>query len=118
MTKDWDLNIFFKEDWTHEDGTTWENVITINPVVYSYDRETSNNWYTDILYKTTFAEARYLRSQYPEEEYGTDWTDTLEHFLEIAPPRLVELLRELPDAYDTDKINELSGLRTLLTNGG
>lgn len=118
VTKDWDLNIFFKEDWTHEDGTTWENVITINPVVYSYDRETSDNWYTDILYKTTFAEARYLRSQYPEEEYGTDWTDTLEHFLEIAPPRLVELLRELPDAYDTDKINELSGLRTLLTNGG
>jgi hypothetical protein len=116
--KEWDLNIFFREDWDEENGTTWDNVITINPVVWTMDGETTSNWYTDILFTTTFAEARYLRSQYPEDEYGMDWTDSLKGFLEVAPPRLVSLLGTLPDANDTDKINELSGLRTLLTNGG
>ena len=118
MQKEWDLNIFFREDWTEETGTTWDNVITINPVVYSFDSERSDNWYTDILYTTTFAEARYLRSQYPESEYGMDWTDSLQGFLEIAPPRLKALLGTLPDAYDTEEINRLGGLRALPTNGG
>jgi hypothetical protein len=119
MQKDWDLNIYFKEDYnTETDETTWDDAITINPVVYMWDDERSDNWYTDIFFTTTFAEARYLRSQYPEDEYGTDWTDSLHGFLEIAPPRLKSLLGTLPDASDTDKINELSGLRTLLTNGG
>jgi hypothetical protein len=116
--KDWDLNIFFREDWDEENGTTWDNVLTINPVVWTMDRETTSNWYTDIIFTTTFAEARYLRSQYPESEYGTDWTETLDNFLEIAPTRLKTLLGTLPSAYDTDKINELGGLRALPTNGG
>jgi len=118
MQKDWDLNIFFREDWDEENGTMWDSVITINPIVYTWDGERSDNWYTDILYTTTFAEARYLRSQYPENEYGMDWTDSLQNFLEIAPPRLKSLLGTLPNAYDTDKINELGGLRALPTNDG
>jgi hypothetical protein len=118
MQKDWDLNIFFREDWSEETGTTWENVITINPIVYTWDGERSDNWYTDILYTTTFAEARFLRSQYPEADYGMDWTDSLSNFLDIAPPRLKLLLASLPNANDTDKINELGGLRALPTNDG
>ena len=118
MQKDWDLNIFFREDWDEENGTMWDNVLTINPVVYSWDDDVSTNWYTEILFTTTFAEARYLRSQYPEAEYGMDWTDSLENFLKIAPRRLRALLGTLPSAYDTDKINELGGLRVLPTNGG
>ena len=118
MQKDWDLNIFFREDWSEETGTTWDNVITINPIVYTWDGERSDNWYTDILYTTTFAEARFLRSQYPEAEYGMDWTDSLSNFLDIAPPRLKLLLASLPNANDTDKINELGGLRALPTNDG
>ena len=116
MQKDWDLNIFFREDWSEETGTTWDNVITINPIVYTWDGERSDNWYTDILYTTTFAEARFLRSQYPEAEYGMDWTDSLSNFLDIAPPRLKLLLATLPNVNDTDKINELSGLRVLPAN--
>jgi hypothetical protein len=117
MEKDWDLNIFFREDCNVDtDETTWDNVITINPIVYSWDSERSDNWYTDILYTTTFAEARFLRSQYPEAEYGMDWTDSLSNFLDIAPPRLKLLLATLPNVNDTDKINELSGLRVLPTN--
>lgn len=119
MTKEWDLNIFFREDYnTETDETTWDDVITINPVVYTFDANRSDNWYTDILYTTTFAEARYLRSQYPENEYGMDWTDSLQGFLEIAPPRLKALLGTLPHAEDTDEIVRLGGLRALPTNDG
>jgi hypothetical protein len=119
MEKDWDLNIFFREGYnTETDEITWDDVITINPVVYSWDDERSDTWYTDILFTTTFAEARYLRSQYPENDYGYDWTDSLKNFLEIAPPRLKALLGTLPNAYDTDGINELGGLRALPTNDG
>ncbi len=117
MTKEWDLNIFFKEDYNVDtDETTLDDVLTINPVVWSQEDGATNTWYTDIIYKTTFAEARYLRSQYPESDYGYDWTDSLSNFLDIAPPRLKSLLGTLPNAYDTDKINELSGLRALPTN--
>lgn len=119
MQKEWDLNIFFKEDYNVEtEETTWDDVLTINPVVWTSNDGMTDNWYTDIIYTTTYAEARYLRSQYPENEYGSDWTDTLEHFLEIAPPRLKTLLGSLPDAHDTDEINRLGGLRVLPTNGG
>lgn len=119
MIKEWDLNIFFREDWDEEsEETTLDKVLTINPVVWSMDGDVSNNWYTDIIYTTTYAEARYLRSQYPEKEYGSDWTDSLDHFLDVAPTRLKELLGSLPSPYDTDKINELGGLRVLPTNGG
>ena len=101
MVKEWDLNIFFREDYDEDtEETTWEDVLTINPVVWTSEDDRTNNDYTDIVWKTTFAEARYLRSQYPEKEYGSDWTDTLEHFLEIAPPRLKELAMTLPNPHD------------------
>lgn len=112
MIKEWDLNIFFKEDYDVDtEETTWDNVLTINPVVWTSNDGMTDNWYTDIIYTTTYAEARYLRSQYPEDEYGSDWTDTLDHFLDVAPPRLRSLLGTLPSPYDTDKINELGKLR-------
>jgi hypothetical protein len=117
MTKEWDLNIFFKEVWDENvEEYVLDNVLTINPVVWTLEDGATNTWYTDIIYTTTFSEARYLRSQYPEAEYGYDWTDSLTNFLDIAPPRLKSLLGTLPNAYDTDKINELSGLRALPTN--
>ena len=101
MNKDWDLNIFFREDYNVETGeTTWDDVLTINPVIYMFDSNGSNNHYTEIIWKTTFAEARYLRSQYPVEEYGYDWTDSISNFLEIAPPRLKSLAMALPNAYE------------------
>lgn len=117
MEKDWDLNIFFREIWDENvEEFVPENVLTINPVVWSTNNGVSDVTYTNVTFTTTFAETRYLRSQYPEAEYGYDWTDSLAGFLEIAPPRLASLLRTLPDVYDTDEINKLSGLRTLPTN--
>ena len=100
VVKEWDLNIFFREDWNEDDGTTWDNVLTINPVIWTNDNGMTSNDYTEILWTTTFAEARYLRSQYPEKEYGMDRTDTLDHFMEIAPVRLKELCKTLPSPYE------------------
>jgi hypothetical protein len=101
MNKDWDLNIFFKEVWDeHLEEYVLERVLTINPVIYMYDSNGSNNHYSDIIWTTTFAEACYLRSQYPVAEYGYDWTETITNFIEIAPPRLKSLAMALPSAYD------------------
>lgn len=106
MTKEWDLNIFFEE---LEDGAS-ADVITINPVIWTkHDDGRTENDYTDIIYKTTFAEARYIRSEYPLEEYGYDWTDSLENFMEIAPPRLKSLLGTLPMASVYRDLKSLVG---------
>ena len=101
MNKDWDLNIFFKEVWDENvEEYVNDTVLTINPVLYMYDSNGSNNHYTEIVWTTTFAEARYLRSMYPENEYGYDWTDSISNFIEIAPPRLKSLALALPNAYE------------------
>jgi len=95
----WDLNIFFEDLGHDENGENqWADVITINPVIYYVDHDTNRTWndWTDIIHKTTFAEARYLSSVRPEDEWGSDWTESLESFLEIAPPRIARLLEDLP----------------------
>jgi hypothetical protein len=99
LSKEWDLNIFFKEVLDESGEYVPADTLTINPVVYTFDGiDYSDNLYTDTIIDTTFAETRYLVSQYPVNEYGYDWTDTLDNFLAVAPPRLAELLKKLPDA--------------------
>ncbi len=102
MRKEWDLNIFFEEVWDdHQEEYVLDNVLTINPVVWTQeDCGATNTNYTDMIIKTTFAEARYLRSQYPEKDYGYDWTDSLENFMALAPVRLKTLLETLPPAHE------------------
>lgn len=102
MIKEWDLNIFFEEVYNEEtEEYDLDKVLTINPVVWTKEDDgCTNNTYSDVLIKTTFAEARYLRSQYPEHEYGYDWTDTLDNFMALAPVRLKSLLETLPPAED------------------
>ena len=103
MTKDWDLNIYFVE----EDDNVYSETLRINPVLWTPGDVTYSNWFID----TTFAETRYLRSQYPENEYGMDWTDSLGGFLEKAPPRLKQVLLSLPkaDTVDAKDVLELVG---------
>jgi len=110
MLKDWDLNIFFKEYVDDTGCVQMADTLSINPVVYTSDiiLGYSDNLYTDTLIDTTFAETRYLVSQYPTDEYGYDWTDTLDHFMDIAPPRLTELLKKLPDPYTVTQDNSES----------
>jgi hypothetical protein len=103
MTKDWDLNIYFVE----EDDNVYSETLRINPVLWTPEDVTYSNWFID----TTFAETRYIRSEYPENEYGMDWTDSLGGFLEKAPPRLKQVLLSLPkaDTVDAKDVIELVG---------
>lgn len=99
VVKDWDLNIYFLEEWDEQTETSsYPDTLRINPVLWSPGDVTYSNWYID----TTFAETRYLRSQYPEDEYGMDWTDSLSNFLDIAPPRIKQVLLSLPSAETVD----------------
>ena len=95
----WDLNLFYADLGTDENGDNqWDDVITISPSVY--DDDGPMHHYTDIVFKTTFAEARYISSVRPIEQYGDDWFEDLESFLEVAPPRIASLLKALPDVNE------------------
>ena len=95
----WDLNLFYEDLGHDENGENqWDDVITISPSVY--DDEGPMHHYTDIVFKTTFAEARYISSVRPIEQYGDDWFEDLESFLEVAPPRIASLLKALPDVHE------------------
>jgi hypothetical protein len=102
MEKDWDLNIYFLEEYDEEtDEYVNSKTIKINPVLWMHfdDGRTDveySNWYIE----TTFAETRYIRAEYPADEYGDDWTDSLHNFMKIAPPRLASLLGTLPNAEE------------------
>jgi len=99
MIKDWDLNIYFVEDYDVDtEETTYSDTLRINPVLWTMDNGLSDVTYSNWFIDTNFAETRYLRSQYPENDYGMDWTDTLGGFLEKAPPRLRQALLSLPPA--------------------
>jgi hypothetical protein len=110
--KEWDLNIYFLEDWDADtDETTYSQTLRVNPVLWTMDNGLSDVTYSNWIIHTTFAETRYLRSQYPENDYGMDWTDTLESFLEKAPPRLKQVLLALPlaETVDESSVLELVG---------
>ena len=113
MTKDWDLNIYFREtEWDDEiEDYKLSKTIYINPVLWTMEDGASQTHYTNWYIETTFAETRYIRSQYAEDEYGYDWTDSLEGFLKIAPPRLKQVLLALPPAetMDEGKVQSLVG---------
>ena len=95
----WDLNIWFKDLGHDEHGENqWEDVLSISPSVY--DDEGPMHHYTDIVFKTTFAETRYIMSVRPIEQYGDDWFEDMESFLQVAPPRVASLLKALPDVNE------------------
>ncbi|CAB4242299.1 hypothetical protein UFOVP222_116 [uncultured Caudovirales phage] len=104
--QDWDLNIYFPEEWNEEaDDYISADTIRINPVLWVMEDGVSNVTYSNKVIQTTFAETRYIRSQYPEIDFGYDWTDSLTNFLNIAPPRLHSLLATLPEPMDmTEKM--------------
>ena len=96
--QDWDLNIYFPEHWDEEaDDYINADTIRINPVLWVMENGVSNVVYSNKYIETTFAETRFIRSQYPEIDFGYDWTDSLTNFLNIAPPRLATLLSTLPE---------------------
>ena len=92
--KQWDLNVFFKEDWSESEGTTWSNVYYINPAIYTYN----DKQYTEHVWETTPAETKAIAEAYPESEYGSDFCVFADEFInDVLAPRLHALIRSLPE---------------------
>ena len=69
-----DLNIFYREDWSKETGTTWSETFTIEPYVRVYDDNGAvYNIETGILIECDEFETQELANQFPMDEYGSDF---------------------------------------------
>ena len=68
-----DLNIFYREDWTKEGGTTWSPTFTIDPYIRVSDKDGIRNIETGYLIECDEYETAYLAEQFPESEYGSDF---------------------------------------------
>jgi hypothetical protein len=68
-----DLNIFYREDWTKEGGTTWSPTFTIDPYIRVSDKDGIRNIETNYLIECDEYETAYLAKQFPEDEYGSDF---------------------------------------------
>jgi hypothetical protein len=68
-----DLNIFYREDWTKEGGTTWSPTFTIDPYIRVSDKDGIHNIETGYLIECDEYETAYLAKQFPESEYGSDF---------------------------------------------
>ena len=79
---EYDLNVFYAEDWSEEKGTTWDEFYTIQPSVYFVTKDTwiSNRMYME-AFTLTLEETRAIAPDFPEDEWGSDFFITLEHFI-------------------------------------
>jgi hypothetical protein len=103
-----DLNIFYREDWNEDDGTTWAETLTIDPYIYEEDEHGTRKYELDLLIECTPAETAVLAQHYPEQEYGSDWWDFMENLMQFAPPRIASLLKTIDvDAPHMDIVTAL-----------
>ena len=98
----WDLNLFYEDLGPDENGVNqWDDVITISPSIYEIgEHGDTMHHFTDMAFKTTFAEARYISTVRPMDQYGEDWFEFMDEFLQVAPPRIASLLKALPDVNE------------------
>jgi hypothetical protein len=68
-----DLNIFYREDYSPETGTTWSDTLTIDPYIYVNDSWGTYKYDTDVLIECDEFETQWLAEQFPMDEYGSDW---------------------------------------------
>ena len=68
-----DLNIFYREEWTREAGTTYSSEFIIEPYVYESDAHGTRKYDTGIIIECDAYETAYLAKQFPESEYGFDF---------------------------------------------
>lgn len=104
MLKDWDLNLWFKEN-VVDGNVVMDDVITINPAIYINESPDDfygavSKVYTGILYRCTPEETAKIRAFRSEQEYGDDWWDFRQDLfaLEISQG-IQQLLEDLPDPY-------------------
>jgi hypothetical protein len=97
---EYDLNVFYAEDWSEEKGTTWDDVYTIQPSVYYVVKGTNAS---SRIYLTswdlTLEETRMIAPDFPEDDYGDDFFIGLEYFLDqckTLPKTVKDMLDTLP----------------------
>lgn len=95
MSRTVDLNIFYREDYTEENGTTWSETLTIDPYIYEDDERGTRKYELNQLIECTPTETKQIAMHYPEAEYGADWWDFAENFLPFAPPRIASLIKAI-----------------------
>lgn len=95
MSRTIDLNIFYREDWDAEIGTTWSDTLTIDPYIYEQDGYGTRKYETSLLIECTPSETAEIAKHYPAEEYGVDFWDFAENFLEFAPARVASLVKTI-----------------------
>jgi hypothetical protein len=68
-----DLNIFYREDWSPETGTTWSETFTIDPYIRESDDYGIRNHETGLTIECDAFETQWLAEQFLESEYGSDF---------------------------------------------
>jgi hypothetical protein len=97
-----DLNIFYREDWSPETGTTWSETFTIEPYVRVYDDNGAvYNIETGVLIECDEFETQVLAEQFPMEEYGSDFWVFLDE-TELPTRRIAKVLNGI-DLHKTKK---------------
>lgn len=89
-----DLNIFYREDWTQESGTTWAETFTIEPYIRESDDYGIRNHETGILIECDEFETQIIAEQFPMEEYGSDfWVFADE--VQMPTRRIAKILKQI-----------------------
>ena len=103
---EYDLNVFYAEDWSEEKGTTWDECYTIQPSAYYVTKDTwiSNRVYLQ-SFRLTLEETRAIAPDFPMDEWGSDFFLTLDYFISTCkalPNSVKSALDKLPDINTID----------------
>mgnify|MGYP000541207792 FL=1 len=105
---EYDLNVFYAEDWSEEKGSTWDDVYTIQPSIYYVVKDT---WESRRIYMESFKlsleETRAIAPDFPEDEWGSDFFIECDYFrntCKALPDSVASMLNKLPElnSVDTD----------------
>lgn len=120
QVSEYDLNVFYAEDYNDEQGYYFEDVFTIQPSKYvAYSDGMVNRRYLE-SFKLSLAETRAIAPDFPAEEWGSDFFISLEAFKEhckTLPGRVNQILDTLPDIdlvkIDNDDFTDVRWLDVL-----
>lgn len=106
--QEYDLNVFYAEEYDDEQGYYWSEQLTIQPSKYvAYSDGRVDRRYLE-SFKLSLEETRAIAPDFPMDEWGSDFFIGLEAFKETCktlPGRVNQILDTLPD-LDQVKLNE------------
>jgi hypothetical protein len=105
--RDYDLNFWYKDDWTEETGTTWADTLSLQIYLYISDERGTRKYEGEVI-ELDLAESAVIRMQFPDTEYGTDWWVFLSGLANEGqiPASLNAKLNKLVSPYQADPNSE------------